>query len=106
MTADLLREAATLMRRRAQMATESIDAVLDDILGDDATGLDGTWDEMVTSLRTLEGSPGGHIAAWRPAVALAVADILQHEADVEEQYGAEGSPLAVAVARAYLGRPA
>lgn len=44
-----------------------------------------------------------HIASWHPAVALAVADLLDEEAYGEENGHWDASHLAIAVARAYLG---
>lgn len=102
MSAAVLREAAALMRERAEAATP------------------GPW--------TYEDAPNGfppmvdkphlsdaeHIASWHPAVALAVADWLDAQADYHEtlqQHGARGLradgqvPNAFTVARAYLNTP-
>lgn len=61
-------------------------------------------------------SDATHIASWHPVVALAVADWLDHAADIENDDDddagdmgcdcpyCKGIPLAIAVARAYLGR--
>lgn len=114
MSAELLREAAALMRSRAQVATpgpweagerivwrpssiHDIDIVTD---GDDGRG----------GVRSPENAE--HIASWHPAVALAVADWLDAEADLDEcarSLGARGlteDAHSVKVARAYLGRDA
>jgi len=96
MSADLLREAAALMRERAETCAP------------DATVGPVTW----TS--TFDGSDQTtfiHYQSWHPAVALAVADWLEAsalradevEADGMTYGGTDGRP-ALAVARAYLGR--
>lgn len=101
--ADLLRAAGALMRERARKATP------------------GPWGDP-TNINYgdfgwyVPGCPAGespddeqgradttHIAGWHPAVALAVADWLDQEAEWCEQDS--GSSAAVAVARAYLGHP-
>lgn len=105
----MLRKAATLMRERA--TTAPIPA--------------GPWErEFSDAIRTdiPFGSPGyliaecatnveaEHIASWHPAVALAVADWLEFEANVHEASVRNSAPAdhrlstqALAVARAYLG---
>lgn len=111
MSAEILREAAALMRERAEAATR----------------MHMPWDAEDEEVWTQEndGQPvfiGGrmsprdamHIASWHPAVALAVADQLDAMAAVVAE--AEGSPLAivatglaeksVAVAHLYLNREA
>lgn len=96
---DLLRRAAALMRERAQAVDpdgwESLGWESDDALGPLSTG----------TVRDAQ-----YIASWRPAVALAVADLLdsvvarsgtQHPLDFSEIYIEE-----IAVAGAYLGEDA
>jgi hypothetical protein len=107
MTADLLREAATLMRQRAnaasqgtwQRTSEANIGGYPSVITRNGAGVYGVVDEW-----HVESPDAEHIASWHPLVALAVADVLEHEAAVEEQYGAPASTLAVAVARVYLGR--
>ncbi|HEX7993605.1 MAG TPA: hypothetical protein VF506_06750 [Streptosporangiaceae bacterium] len=85
---------------------------------------DPQWSGMADVIVGTSAAP--HIAGWPPVVALAVADMLDGAADREEAYlasqpcgrptGGEGcvcgepepgdeAALALAVARAYLGRP-
>lgn len=93
---DLLRRASSLMRERAQAVDangwESLGWESDDDLGPLSTG-------------TVKDSQ--YIASWHPAVAIAVADLLDsvveraggvHPLDFSETYIEE-----IAVARAYLG---
>lgn len=122
MTAEVLRKAAALMRERADLPW----------------GLDSEWEANGIWVRRRSRNPkigypghaegtvstfteedGGlnaservatHIASWHPAVALAVADWLDHDAEVWEQYEKQGQGLpfarrqrSLAVARAYLG---
>lgn len=104
MSADLLREAAALMRERAEAATPS--PWLADVK-DDGRAWVFIYDEM-DSL-SLHGYPNDaeHIASWHPAVALAVADWLDRIAWTWEfeptLQGRVGGDEALAVARAYLG---
>lgn len=119
MSADLLREAAALMRQRAEAATP------------------GPWERRwgfpayvsgpgpTVTINDLTGDTeiedAEHIASWHPAVALAVADWLdaayadwhhsEHSlsaASVRAMSGGQNLPdgMALAVARAYLGRSA
>lgn len=118
--ADLLRRAATLMRERAEDATAGP--------WGQAQGASGAWwieapytatiaDIDIDSLRPEADAV--HIASWHPAVALAVADWLDKEADgfaliaattrvaieidgdLRVMHSTHGE--ALAVARAYLG---
>jgi hypothetical protein len=109
-SADLLREAAALMRERAEAATPGPWECYGDHLvwpsekgpaaNDPIAGFGPTHEETAT-----------HIASWHPVVALAVADWLEHAAMVADEVqsvgltygGTDGAP-ALAVARAYLGR--
>lgn len=98
MSAETLRRAAALMRERAEAATP----------GPWATGRSsddmpafvrkpGWW---VIASRTDDGD-AHHIASWQPLVALAVAEWLDHEAEMHEmEYD---TTHALAVAGAYLG---
>lgn len=117
MSADRLREAAAKMRERVERAkvdcglTPSSDAREMDWFGavDYTRDLDETYDAV-----------HAHVASWHPAVALAVADWLDREADIWEQVlvhavqyapkvevsiGLNTHAQAVAVADAYLGAP-
>jgi len=91
MSAAVLREAAALMRERAEAAASN--------LGQPATD-PNTWRGIGTGYREPIKE---HIASWHPAVALAVADWL----DLMTQPGRGDDPdewdAAHAVARAYLG---
>lgn len=118
MSADLLREAATLMRQRAEAATDGgFGWHIGGLAGGneiwahrDAAGYD-SWMVATTATR-LNPNPGTtglddatHIASWHPAVALAVADLLDTAADHGEvgDYGPDEWDALTAVARAYLG---
>ena len=126
MSAEVLRKAAALMRERAEAATpgpwrftdsEAVNDVWEGgmvVVSDDADPIANVQDEW------YENDPGepapvndaAHIASWHPAVALAVADWLDAEADVDEvarEMGGRGhteESQCVAVARAYLGSDA
>ncbi len=86
-SAETLREAARLMRERAEAATPG------------------------AIVETRDHGAFNHYFHWDPAVALAIADWLKDEADfavrVKTVYGDDGddipAPLALAVARVYLG---
>ncbi len=107
MSAETLRRAAALMRDRAEAVT--IDPW--QTSHDDATQV---WDERERLVASAEGlDEAAHIASWHPAVAFAVANLLDDtadalgsqlatgddpEQDVLSLYGSE-----IAVARAYLG---
>lgn len=93
MNAETLRRAASLMRDRAE-----------------AAGATEGWWGIEPLVRALDGtfSPpdaradAKHIASWRPAVALAVADWLDDAATLADETGRIDRH-ALAVARAYLG---
>ena len=103
MSAETLRRAASLMRQRAEAATEgpwrsqrgpgeSVVAATEGIA-------------QMTSLRPREDRR--HIASWHPAVALAVADWLDVQAErVEVGFCGKVGEQALTVARAYLGESA
>lgn len=115
MSAEVLRQAAALMRERAADA--------DSVRGPGAWHIETAWCDLTESSYAVK-SPGGavvhgsceeeaaHIASWHPAVALAVADWLDDEAEEVENAsricirGLEGLDVtdenALAVARAYL----
>lgn len=119
MSAEILREAASLMRERAEAATRG--PWFAD--GRDVRG-PGDWMDADFVLG-FDACPtqvdADHIASWHPVVALAVADWLEETADhlsVETNQYADGSVClavdaaaadcsifqsALAVARAYLG---
>lgn len=88
MSADLLRQAAALMRSDALAMQE-----------------DGDWERGIAKLgrRTIKGL---YFATWHPGVALAVADWLDEQArsiGMGEDDNWPTQTAALAVARAYLG---
>ncbi len=90
---ETLREAARLMRERAQSATPG---PWQSFFG--RVRRDGTDLFLTTTAGDYGDSP--YVASWHPTVALAVADWLDDEADI----GRICVPrAAVIVARAYLG---
>ncbi len=106
MSAEVLRRAASLMRERAQAATDApwvVERAHPDMPA--YVAHEGWW---VIASRT-EQWDAEHIASWHPAVALAVADWLDSAADRFDQAttlaGADADH-AVTVARAYLGSDA
>lgn len=112
--ADELREAAALMRVRAEGSVPGPWPVEDDNhLALPMAKL--PYDPDIKGMTRASGSyelagPNDattrHIASWHPAVALAVADWLDDAAiDMSEvyDYPEPPNPLALAVARAYLG---
>ena len=133
MTAALLREAAALMRERAEAEPATgwvkcdfndgdhrpLWGVANDAFFNPPADEDVPW--LAIEVHTGTEATAEHIASWHPAVALAVADWLDDEANTGEQlrdvlrevegrddlnweYGGLGK--AMAVARAYLGREA
>jgi len=123
MSVKILREAAALMRERAEAATVHTDATtsrpLPWISGGMAHAVFDLAGENIIRQARVAATP--HIASWHPAVALAVADWLDTEADrfsehmerqADPERRANGVWLnattarhehALAVARAYLG---
>lgn len=111
MSAEMLRRAAALMRERAEAATP----------GPWMTGVEQGEAYLVEALLADQGNgqPGyriiarvphrqrdrNHIASWHPAVALAVADLLDGWADDVESFGGhhKSDDRALTVARTYLG---
>lgn len=101
MTADLLREAAALMRERAKSATQgpwrfetAPNGFSPMVIGGGMAVAD-TFDKPHLS-------DAKHIAGMHPAVALAVADWLDDEAEwIDAGSTLDGNP-ALTVARAYL----
>jgi hypothetical protein len=110
MSAELLREAAALMRERAEAAAHDLHEPASD---------PRTWRGIGTGYREpIEY----RIASWHPAVALAAADWLEAEArqfdvhmraaavqvpeDIAERAATRLHRHGIAVARAYLGRDA
>lgn len=106
MSAEVLRQAASLMRERAEAARD-ITGASDWHVG----GLDHFGDYFVRSsggrvASQMVEEEAEHIASWHPAVALAVADVLSLAADHAAGRGnACGScvEFAETLARAYLG---
>lgn len=121
MSAELLREAAALMRRNAETAEPGRWKLWGMSVMADPRGTSDVADAIdvaachtpSTAERLLHTGNARHIASWHPVVALAVADWLDWEADESERFQAQTlAPRqmvprrALAVARAYLGRDA
>lgn len=101
MTAQVLRQAAALMRSRAEAASSGRWSVAHV----DGAGFAVHHGEHDTIALYASRPDAEHIASWHPAVALAVADWLERTAYLRE-YGDVGTSNwehALAVARAYLG---
>jgi hypothetical protein len=102
---ETLREAARLMRERAQAAQAIADVIgdwwSDEGLRDAFAAVTGDVDVPMTGA----AEDAAHIASWHPAVALAVADWLDLVADGLTELDVRTLPgdRALAVARAYLG---
>ena len=125
MSAETLRRAAALMRERAEAATpgpwvrsgSSIETDHECSPGHDCWPVGDTYSGMKpdgsTYPRDLNRADAEHIASWHPAVALAVADLLDGEAaHFQHNYPPRqhrddeldtGLRRAFTVARAYLG---
>ncbi|HEY1177559.1 MAG TPA: hypothetical protein VGF17_15485 [Phytomonospora sp.] len=121
MSVETLRRAAQLMRERAEAANagpwtaEPIGSEGYRVYGAPAVGITPrhkrrpvvaacTWEPFLASKADAE-----HIAAWHPAVAIAVAAWLDSEAMYVEDFGLAADVTtahAVAVAEAYLGEGA
>ena len=115
MSAELLREAAALMRERAEAATPGPWQVGEDADSGERFVYSERWTELaqVAEWSSGLGNPQ-HIASWHPAVALAVADWINgHARDLAlagDHLPSCDSPgdveHALTVARTYLGRDA
>ena len=113
MSAELLLEAAALMRERAGAARAGNWRTEPSAITPDVTLVVAEWETDLRRVATCSGSlPEGnyvnaqHIASWHPAVALAVADLLDRAADDHDETPCPAIDAALAVARAYLGRDA
>lgn len=102
MSAELLRRAAKEMRERAEAAVLAC--------GDEPWrvefGYPGYDVSNTVGVRVIDNGAeetAEHVASWHPAVAVAVAGLLDEEAYGEENGHFDASHLALAVARAYLG---
>ena len=115
MSAETLRRAASLMRERAEAATPSPWHTTTEGLTHPGWGTE-VRSETATVVGDCCGYQGGanladgeHIASWHPAVALAVADLLDAQATFMEDGGdfsdieGGGDANALTIARAYLG---
>lgn len=117
---DLLRRAAALMRERAEAARAGAWRAEESKMTEGAHVIVAEWASGPRRVATCAGSlPEGnalnaeHIASWHPAVALAVAVLLDNEASLiasTEEYPDLHMPLngarvdlLLTVARAYLG---
>ncbi len=115
MSAEKLRQAAALMRERAEAATPSPWVLWVDGIYRNPEQNDQGWLQYDARIAEVGDDPddfvtepdADHIASWHPAVALAVADWLDHAAEsadlnrtpyVDDHYRA-----ALKVATAYLG---
>lgn len=96
--ADTLREAATLIRERANGSTAGPWSAAEQTHGE-WYGLQSQWTALGN---VFEKTEADHIASWHPAVALAVADWLEDAARVPDLWV---NPAALTVARTYLGHP-
>lgn len=115
MSASRLREAAALMRERAEAARAGRWSIATSSLTPDGHLVVAEWEHAPKRVATCSGSlPEGnllnaeHIASWHPAVALAVADWLDHEAQIADEDAADGYSMGprypgLLVANAYLG---
>lgn len=113
MSAELLREAASLMRERAEAASPGPWRVTAE--GSEGSRIAPDCGDKRERSRFLgilngrvqpeDGYNAAHIASWHPAVALAVAEWLDQCADAcaFEPTGSPGPTSALTVARAYLG---
>lgn len=120
MSAEVLRQAAALMRERAEAATTgpwrvgaegSEGSRVNPRTGDKRE--DSRWIASVNGrVQPEDGRNAQHIASWHPVVALAVADWLEQQAERHDALIADGGRglrpdgQAFVVARAYLGSDA
>jgi hypothetical protein len=104
-SAEKLREAARLMKARAEAATQGPWGKGDPKANDGFWLTVGVWsgDPDNCHAECDRRQDAEHIASWDPAVALAVADWLDACALVTEVAPDRHKGLALAVARAYLG---
>ena len=98
MSADTLRRAAALMRELAEGSRSWWPSADHDGM-DEAPWMDREWWSSVG----LSVDAADHAASWHPAVALAVADWLESEANEWGDLAHMLNPHALGVARAYLG---
>lgn len=110
MSAERLREAAALIRERAEAASSAPWHVEAGSAGRQSDG--SPWPALyvahadrVPRFRTHSVSDASHIASWHPGVAFAVADWLDTTADHSDATGGHCvcDDAALAVADAYLG---
>lgn len=129
MSAEVLRKAASLMRERAEAASDGPWLIHQDGYTQTVTGEGEDWIDLVDPRGRIilshahlgddeeterEVSDVHHIASWHPAVALAVADLLDDGAAyveyVEQMHAEEATrdegKFFLAVARVYLGSDA
>lgn len=95
MSGELLRRAAALMRERAEVGPDHPWSLVEE----DQVVARYTLGEVVIA-DYVRDEWADHIASWHPAIALAVADLLDTAADTGGSWLIE--PL-LTVARAYLG---
>lgn len=102
MSAELLREAACLMRERAEAATPGPWEAFGDHLVWPSEKGPAANDPILAMFGEAHDESATHIASWHPAVAIAVADWLEV---TERDTGSSSTAYhaALTVARAYLG---
>lgn len=103
MSAEMLREAAALMRKRAEAATDGPWRLAP---GSDGQGWGSDTYDVGEAWRPADVE---YIAAMHPGVALALADLLEEEAEIVGLLERAGLPTrqeerVFAIARAYLRR--
>lgn len=100
---ELIREAARLIRQRAEAATKGPWLADGSEIYSEFHG--GPWvgETLADDSRTTSAN-SEHIASWHPGVALAVVSLLESLADLYAAGFAEPQPLVLAIARAYLGK--
>lgn len=101
---DLIREAAALMRERAEAATEGgprWETGPDDMHGPSRLVVYPADSDSAVAFAGYEDAE--HIASWHPTVALAVADWLDDHASQSDILRCAPNPRAINVARTYLG---
>ena len=107
MTAELLREAAALMRERAEAATAGPWEAEQGASG--GWWIEAPYTATIADIDIDHSVPADaeHIASWHPAVALEVAGFLDFAAAYADQPEPQSPTVqfACAIARAYLGRP-
>lgn len=105
-SAEVLREAAQKIRARAEAATDTDPLPWFAHGGAVYAGTAAPHQVIAPTVTYYDDAE--HIASWHPLVALAVADWLDHEAQIADEDAADGYEMGprypgLVVARAYLG---